>query len=614
MRANSSESQQNKTGVFSYLFALLSRIFGSNSAFARFFNSEKISLMWKNSLIYSLFSKIQSYNGSFLKFKLNVARLSENSPILNFFERITTRILSANLTSFGVFGIFHAGIIISAYIANRTFSISSLLLSNTFIYASVILIVSVILLPFRSRSLLGCIYGSKLASYVFFDILSVNKIQLKAKPLNTSAEFMILGLLSGVFAYAVSPKIFILCVIALVILSLILSKPENGIILACLSIAFLGTPELMFIFASTVLSHFSKIIRGKRSLNINVYSAIILLLGLVFFVNSFSAFGSFTVKYALMILNAVFFSVSVTMLISSTSFVSKCIKALCVSGFISAVAILLSKYPAFSDIFSIYTPKPVLNFIKNISVNKSFLVAILIAVLPVILAQYRNKKAFGAFMCIIALSLALGFSSSYSAIFSLILAFIIITAILYYKISPFIIIILTAAYYFLRFIQIIPALRFNFIAKSNSIYDAVFAFLGHFWFTGSGVGYNAVADAAKYANLSAIPADSAITSTFAYLNMIIGVPLAAITVIFTVYLITKPLSYALNKKTDYDAKLKCLSLATSTLSLIIYSHFCNFLLSLNSVMLLTLVLLLCVTEFKNAKEESISADYYRSIV
>ncbi|MBO4343518.1 MAG: hypothetical protein J5844_02565 [Clostridia bacterium] len=606
MRGSTSETNSKKAGGFSFL----SRIFGSNSAFARFFNSEKISQLWKSSFICSLFSKIQSYNGSFLKFKLKTAELSEKSPILRFFDFISKRVLSSNLTSLGIFGLFHGGIIISALITNRTSPLSALLMSNTFIYATLVLIISLIILPFRSKSLFSCIYNSKIASYVLFEVLSVNRIQIKTKPMNLSAEYMIFGLLSGILSYVVSPKLFIICVLALVVLSLILTKPENGIILAFMSIAFLGTYELLFIFASTILSHFSKLIRGKRPLNINVYSAIVLLMGLVFFVNSLSSFGTSAAKYALIVFNIIFFSVSVTMLVSSSALVGKCIKALCISGFISAFAVILSKYPAFSDVFSIYTPKAILSYIDKISDYRSMLVAISIAVLPVILAEYRKKKAFSAFVCILALVIALTASSSYSAIFALLLAFVIITAIVYYKISPFIIIITAAVYYFLKLLQIIPVFRLNFISKSNEIYNFVFSYLARFWFAGSGIGSNAVSNAAKYANQSGGTRDVSINGTLAYINMAVGIPLAAITVIFIVYLITKPLAYSLNN----EPRLKCLSLVTSVLALIIYSHFTNYLLSLNSVMLFILVLLLGVMEAKNAKEEAITADYYRSIV
>ncbi len=610
MRGNSSETNSKNAGVFSFL----SRIFGSNSAFARFFNSEKISKLWKNSLVYSIFSKIQSYNGSFLKFKLKTAELFEKSPILRFFDFITKRILSSSLTSLGIFGLFHGGVIISALIANSSAPLTALPMSNTFVYASLVLIISLMLLPFRSKSLFNVIYNSKIASYVLFEVLAVNRVQLKATPMNLSAEYMIFGLLSGILSYIVSPKLFVICVLAVIILSLILSKPENGIILAFMSIAFLGTYEMLFIFASTILSHFSKLIRGKRPLNINVYSSIVLLMGLVFFVNSLSSFGTSGAKYALIIFNIIFFSVSVTMLISSSSLVGKCIKALCISGFISAFAVILSKYPAFSDVFSIYTPKTILGYIGKITDYRSMLVAISISALPVILAEYRRKRAFPAFVCILATVVALTVSSSYSAIFALLLAFVIITAIVYYKVSPFIIIFTAALYYFLKLIQIIPAFRLNFISKSNEIYNFVFSYLARFWFTGSGIGSNAVSKAAKFAGISGITHDGAINGTLAYINMVIGIPLAAITVIFIIYLITKPLTYSLNKKTEYEPRLKCLSLATSVLALIIYSHFTNYLLSLNSVMLFILVLLLGVMEAKNAKEEAISADYYRSIV
>lgn len=194
------------------------------------------------------------------------------SRVIVFFKRLTETILSMSVNVYGIFFAIYG--IASAFVyyalifldGGKKYSFSAL------VFSCVILLLSVPFLT-SSKSLTEIISGSVTAGRIIRSFLMIPDDMLKTKKkIGSTAHmiiFAILGLIFGALTYFTHPIVAPCIFIGLLLLLVIMSSPESGVVIIAVSLPFLQYLRkyefiLPVLVAITCVSYFFKACGGKR--------------------------------------------------------------------------------------------------------------------------------------------------------------------------------------------------------------------------------------------------------------------------------------------------------------------------------------------------------------
>ena len=247
----------------------------------------KVNNKWKNSFIYGAFRRGNK-------------KVHTHSPILKLYEQgrtnqylsvISQRIIHYKLKVLG------AGVFFFA-LAMGIASISKLYAQTTsldyevknFIIAGVILCISIPMI--LSKHEFGeTLLAHKFTRFVVTDVLNLNANAFERSDAASEGRYLITFFLSvcvGLLTFFVDVKALIGILILLIIVSLIMSFPEIGVLMLIVFIPFaslLNHPTIfvLFLISFCMIGFIFKFIRGKRVLKFEIFDILILAMGLLLF-------------------------------------------------------------------------------------------------------------------------------------------------------------------------------------------------------------------------------------------------------------------------------------------------------------------------------------------
>lgn len=606
---NSKQSSPNnkKTDAITFMSAMFQVLFESikNSKLLSFFyNYSAIEKKFKNSILHEKLSKLELIKYKFLSAKINFAKKSEQSILLNIFDNLAHRFFSSSVRSFGVFLLSFGGVLLALNVATHTESILEFNFSQTFVFCCFLIILSFFMLPVGKKKLATVLKASPLFSYIFSDTLYIKHLfeSDSTDTLHVSSFSLFYGLICGVISHITTPKLIIFAIIFVFIIYLIGTRPENGVIITCFALPFFTEKFLTFTIVFTVLAQMFKITRGKRSMHFNICSGCLLITALITVsacVVSFDKQGAFS--SSLHIFLSILFAMFVIMIINSSNLAKKCLKMLAFSSIltsllaISRMALLYLKEYSFTDTF--------INFSKTglpyMFTKPENMVAFLVATMPIF---FLRKKTTSGFLSAFALTIgviSLIFMNSYSGIIALV-ASLVFAMIVFKKLGLWIMaIILSIVYMVIKFIpNLIPLenienyLRvFNenkYLISFNST-PALRELFSKFWSYGIGAGNN-YHTVETYLPDNDVFYYSGFGETPVNVSIHLGIPLTILAVVLMLVFIIRILSYALSNKVSSDTKTYSSVIITSLFAIFSFSLYTNILMDYKTTFLVFLLL------------------------
>lgn len=400
-----------KTGLFGYIFSGY-----DNNAKAPFFGRirrTKAASLWA-------------------EFKYGLCRHIETSLIVGSVSRLMkyllgcrTKVYGAFLSSFGVYTA------ISALIYSILSGSVNDVLSHPYLLPAIIMILASIPLVMSRKTLSESINGSFIGKMVLtitgFTKEDVSGISGDGGQLNTG---FLLGLICGAATYAVSPVYIVGGIIGLLLLYLILIRPEIGVLLLFFAMPFLPTMALGGITAYTAVCFFIKLIRSKRIIRFEPIDIAVLAFAVLLFFGGSVSLSSSSLKPALLMvcfIAAYFLTVG---LITTREWLVRCSVAAVISGTLESLYGIFSYFTGRgyssdawldSEMFSSLSGRAV-GTLENPNMLGEYLILIIPIAVGMFIGRGEGMRRLQAFLCIGAMGACLIFTWSRGAWLGLIFA------------------------------------------------------------------------------------------------------------------------------------------------------------------------------------------------
>lgn len=331
------------------------------------------------------------------KGKQAVARSYERSVLLTKLRGISYQLLITNVSTLGLF-LFSFGFYIVTIQLLRQFAFRTSHVETSSAIIGLIIMVVAIFMFFSKKNIAEAIYESIVLRTLLFDYLGLRVISVaKAAKTESRRGFnvaFIFGMLFGVLSIFIDASTIILAIAGIMLISIVLSMPEAGVLLTFLFLPFVGTKHLILMLGLILVSYVLKLLCGRRVLRLSLidYTVAIFLF--------FTIFGgiitvdpsSFPKMLVFVIFMLGYFVVKNT--ISSPSLVRRCLYSLITSSVLVSAYGLYQNF--FGEISTIWQDVTVFSEISGRVVstfeNPNVLGEYLILLFPVTLAMMISAK------------------------------------------------------------------------------------------------------------------------------------------------------------------------------------------------------------------------------
>ena len=219
-----------------------------------------------------------------------------------------------------------------------------------------------------------------------------------------------LGMALGAIGALISPLWLLVGFIALLLVMMVLSIPEAGVVMLIFATPFVGflpNSELAFVFVIVLafVAYFGKLLRGNRAFHLEVQDIPVLLIAFFFLLSGFSFAGQSAWRGALLsaLLTTAYFLV--VNLIATPRWMARCRAALilsaALSSFVGIVQFVLGAINAGSVDFITVGQAVTAGFADRVSFSYFLLIAFPFAVTSFLEADERNRLPAGLALLLI---------------------------------------------------------------------------------------------------------------------------------------------------------------------------------------------------------------------
>ena len=310
---------------------------------------------YKKSFFYSLF---QGYEPGVIKnimrtIKKKIIVTSENSAFINGVRNCADNLLALKIYTIGAFlvsfGFYSA---VMYYLKIFILGMPETLALD--LIASVSLIVFGGILCFGKQSLYQAVHGSRICNALLFRFLGFSEKRDKdfterlEKPVNGKSRniiFFLSGMIFGILTYFLSPVYICLALAGAFALYAVLCYPEAGFLAILFALPFLPTMILAMACILTASCYILKLIRGKRTLNFEIFDLFVLMFCILIFFGGFvSVSRAGSIRPALMYLCFTLIYFTGANMIRTREMIIRCVAALAFSGFLVALYGIYQNY------------------------------------------------------------------------------------------------------------------------------------------------------------------------------------------------------------------------------------------------------------------------------
>ena len=348
------------------------------------------------------------------KTKQAVAKSYERSILLTKLRGISYQLLITNVSTLGLF-LFSFGFYIVTIQLLRQFAFHTSNVETASALIGLIIMVIAIFMFFSKKNLAEAIYESVVLRTILFDYLGLRVISV-AKAAKTEARrgfniAFIFGMLFGVLSIFVDAATIVLVLAGIMLVSIVLSMPEAGVLITFLVLPFVTTKHLILMLGLILVSYVLKLLCGRRVLHLSLidYTVAVFLFFTIFSGIITVDSSSFPKMLVFVIFMLGYFVVKNT--ISSPSLVRRCLYSLVASSALVSAYGLYQNF--FGEISTVWQDVTVFSEISGRVVstfeNPNVLGEFLILVFPVTLALMISVKSASqrfAFFCAALLNAA----------------------------------------------------------------------------------------------------------------------------------------------------------------------------------------------------------------
>jgi len=207
------------------------------------------------------------------KFKNKIAASLEKSFFIKLLLRLKETLFRLSLQSYGIVFLAFGVYVLSSYVLKSAAAVNIASTRYDLAAGIAFLLISIFLLSSK-KSLSQAIMTSKIVSYTLFGFFSFRSENMKSiskeEPLTYVGIPFIFGMLLGVISGWLHATTTVIVLLALIIVSAVLSVPETGILMITLVLPFLGTVPLAALTGLTFVSFFIKYLCGRRTISMSI--------------------------------------------------------------------------------------------------------------------------------------------------------------------------------------------------------------------------------------------------------------------------------------------------------------------------------------------------------
>lgn len=374
------------------------------------------------SMIAKGINKLDVSGRAVMPIKRKIAEEIENSTVLAALRHMLDLLLFSSMKSYGVF-MFSASLYsVIAYIFHILYFKDMFFEFEPVIVLVGMLISSVMMIASR-HTLAGALLSSPIARFVLFGVVGLRTETFERKRA-VEDRFnipFISGLVFGVLSFFVEPAALLLLLVGAVAAYTVLIKPEFGIVLLFAALPFASAKMLTAAVVYTAVCFFIKVMRGKRSVKIDLVDGMVLAFMILMALGGIVSGSASGTRPAFVYCALMLGYFLVVNLIRLKEWLFKCVAVLIASC--SAVA-MYGLYQKFFGMGSaLFETKPMIwdaaGQVSATFEHSNVLAEYLIMVIPLIIAALivtKNSRAHFALVCSLLMSAAcLVFTQSVSA-------------------------------------------------------------------------------------------------------------------------------------------------------------------------------------------------------
>lgn len=269
----------------------------------------------------------------------------ENSIILRIISRISLSLVTIPLRTLGS-AVFSFGIYVAIIYTLRLFLPVISTVDASYAIIGIIACASAIPMLLSRDNIASAVGKSVILGTVFRELFGFREESFKQR--TNMRKFVgnaiiLFGMLLGILTLIVHPLVIVSVIAAIVLVAIIFTSPEIGIIVALFSIPFLSFFEysamvLGFLVMLISLSFIVKLIKGKRILRFELIDFAVLFFGIIiFFSGTISAGGIEGIKEVLITCELMLGYFLIVNLIRTETWIKRCIGTLVTSGTVVAI-------------------------------------------------------------------------------------------------------------------------------------------------------------------------------------------------------------------------------------------------------------------------------------
>ena len=269
-----------------------------------------------------------------------VARGIENSLFCEKVRSFFDSVLNTSLHSLGIF-----------FLAFGFYGVLMFLLTNyaidrlpavplTYLYVDVAVMLLSLPLTVLRKSLYKAVTESRLCNIFLFGLLGIRRERsdsaLNQKGFASSTAFII-GTFFGITTLVFPPFTVLNFFFTVAAGYVILISPESGVVLTALLRPFVPSDFLGYLMIYIIISHYVKLVRGKRTLSLDLKDYAVLFFGAVIFLGGVFSIDKLSFTYSIKLLSFVFAYIVTVNLIRSRKWLERLKSAFILSVIIAAI-------------------------------------------------------------------------------------------------------------------------------------------------------------------------------------------------------------------------------------------------------------------------------------
>ena len=254
--------------------------------------------MFRKGIIGSFFSKRGVFAFWVRRFRLRLSEFFEKSALLEIGLKRATYLLGCSLRVYGIFLFtFGAYTILIHYIKFYAFSSESLN-PATVMYGIVSIVLAIPMIGSR-YTVAELLQKGLISHLLLIDTFGIPEDRFDIARVKSGGRYnyaLLLGMIVGVMTFFISPRHLILFLLGLLVVAVIMSYPEVGVLALIALTPFMSYSDgvfraLEFGIALTAVAYLGKLIRGKRVIRFSLIDTLVLLLGVLLWLSGVVSVG-----------------------------------------------------------------------------------------------------------------------------------------------------------------------------------------------------------------------------------------------------------------------------------------------------------------------------------